>query len=718
LYDAATYSGVLRDGLVLYVSHDWFSLPPSDDCDADAAGGDDEESAAAIAPLGPRHPLAHPTESLELLLAAVDRVKNAYCDDKVGKVFLWIDFACTPLLLAPAANDLYAPSPAANMLDRVMEKCDLMLTVVHESEASVAAWTKTSSVASSTGSIFQDYHSPPFQRYLQHRWARLEMLYAAHVPLPPDLPTAASISIGASSSTELRRSRGKRRRGGKARAGSTRSDRFIAAAASPSTPGIEEEVEDAKAEEDDKGSRPPQTPGAVPEPEPVAPSSTPHQKPHGLLPPLFSSSEREDNNRLYNGAELAHTPLCRLNPLQVQQQGSARRSKGRGAGGREGTLREERLRGGVQFEAFFGRRAHLLFGRRELMANMPPIVLPFLTDAARDRDLNPLGPKEDGEAATTQFPDNSTRIQGLLVRLMPFRHMGAAGYTGEKINVGSLSVPVWLRHGQGQMSWSNGNQYRGAWSHDYMEGTGTFRSPSVGWYSGEFKLGLQHGRGRWVGVGGETYEGEWALGLRHGHGIYTWPDGARFDGEWVRDEIGIRGILTSASGTVYRGCFSGGLKSGTGSMLWPSGERYVGSWKENKRSGLGFYRSAPAKHSKVAASTFFTGQWRDGHKHGAGSMTLREGNTLHGVFLKDNLVRPWDTWEEPGACGPEGGGGEWVERSTVSPYATEPHKIIAQHQHEREEAEEAEEAEEEEEEEDDEGIASAFKAQFVSNVGI
>jgi hypothetical protein len=39
LYDAATYSSVLRDGLVLYVSHDWFSLPPPDDCDADAAGG-------------------------------------------------------------------------------------------------------------------------------------------------------------------------------------------------------------------------------------------------------------------------------------------------------------------------------------------------------------------------------------------------------------------------------------------------------------------------------------------------------------------------------------------------------------------------------------------------------------------------------------------------------------------------------------------------------
>jgi hypothetical protein len=89
-------------------------------------------------------------------------------------------------------------------------------------------------------------------------------------------------------------------------------------------------------------------------------------------------------------------------------------------------------------------------------------------------------------------------------------------------------------------------------------------------------------------------------------------------------------------------------------------------------------------------------------------MTLREGNTLHGVFLKDNLVRPRDTWEEPGACGPEGGGGEWVERSAVSPYATEPHKVIAQHQHEREE----------EEEEEDEGIVSAFKAHFVSNVGI
>jgi len=712
LYDAATYSSVLRDGLVLYVSHDWTALPPperDEDGTTDAAG--DEEDAIASTPrwpLHPRHPLAQPTEHFELLLAAIDRTKEAFCGGEVGKVFLWIDFACTPLHLAPADNDLYAPSPAANMLDRVMEKCDLLLTVVHESEASVTAWSDAA-VISSTGSIFQDYRSPPFQRYLRRRWARLEMLYAAHVPLPPDTPSAAA--AGASStSLDLRRS--KKRRSGKSRSPSRTTTVAAAAAAPPSTPTVEEDVEaEAEAKAEAEVSHPPPTrdpalerePEPEPEPEPAMPA-TPQQKPHGLLPPLFQEGREE---KLYNAADLAHTPKCRLNPLQVQQ-GSVRSSRRRGG---EGGPREERLRGGVQFEAFFGRRAHLLFGRRELLAGMPPIVLPPLTDAVRDRDLNPVGSIDSsgGGEVTFLFPDNSARIQNLLVRLMPFRHKGAAGFMGDKINVGTLSVPLWLRHGQGQMSWPNGNQYRGAWSNDRMEGKGTFRSATVGWYSGEFKFGLQHGRGRWVGIGGETYEGEWELGLRHGQGVYTWADGARFEGVWVRDEIGDYGVLTSASGAIYRGSFSGGFKSGHGSMLWPTGERYVGGWRENKRAGLGFYRAAPSKQSKTAVTTYYTGQWRDGHKYGAGSITLRDGQTLHGVFLKDNIVRPRDTWEEPGAAyGPDGL--EWVERSNVSPYVAESRKTLDLQKHENEE--------EDEEEDDDDGIVSAFKAQFVKNVGI
>ena len=233
-----------------------------------------------------------------------------------------------------------------------------------------------------------------------------------------------------------------------------------------------------------------------------------------------------------------------------------------------------------------------------------------------------------------------------------------------------------------------------------------YRSPIAGWYEGDMKFGLQHGFGSFVTVGGERYEGFWHQGLRHGMGKYTFKDGSTLQCDWVRDKVS-KGVLRTSLGVCYSGEFVDGAKVGFGIMTWPTGERYMGSWKANKRSGLGFFRGPPISHGVSSGTTFFTGQFKEGNKYGAGSLSLRDGSTLHGIFVNDNLVQERAQWEEEGAVvysDGEGTWGEWLERK-VDP--------LAIGEGERQADNDNDMNDEDEDEDEVGGILSEFRDHFV-----
>ena len=51
-------------------------------------------------------------------------------------------------------------------------------------------------------------------------------------------------------------------------------------------------------------------------------------------------------------------------------------------------------------------------------------------------------------------------------------------------------------------------------------------------YVGERENGKYHGQGTLTFRDGDKYVGEWKNGERHGQGTYTWSDGSKYVGEY------------------------------------------------------------------------------------------------------------------------------------------------------------------------------------------
>ena len=69
-----------------------------------------------------------------------------------------------------------------------------------------------------------------------------------------------------------------------------------------------------------------------------------------------------------------------------------------------------------------------------------------------------------------------------------------------------------MRHGEGTMTWPNGDTYTGEWQDS------------------------ENGQGTWTYADDSTYTGEWKDGQRHGQGTMTYADGHKYAGEWQDDE--------------------------------------------------------------------------------------------------------------------------------------------------------------------------------------
>uniref|UniRef100_A0A0F8AML2 MORN repeat-containing protein 4 n=1 Tax=Larimichthys crocea TaxID=215358 RepID=A0A0F8AML2_LARCR len=98
-------------------------------------------------------------------------------------------------------------------------------------------------------------------------------------------------------------------------------------------------------------------------------------------------------------------------------------------------------------------------------------------------------------------------------------------------------------------------------------------SPAEGWTAevAFVEEGLRHGLGQLTFSDGTCYTGQFENGLFNGCGILVFPDGSRYEGEFVQGKFQGAGIFTRFDGMRFEGEFKSGCVDGYGVLAFPDG---------------------------------------------------------------------------------------------------------------------------------------------------
>ena len=124
------------------------------------------------------HPDNANHDKFALILEAIDKhlIRQA---PGMREVYVWIDYGCI--------NQNADPAGELKQLDKIVQSCDLVLTVIVDSYDS--EW-KSWDLPPVISSWFKEYKAKAWNdcqyAYLNRCWCRVEMMYAANVPLSED----------------------------------------------------------------------------------------------------------------------------------------------------------------------------------------------------------------------------------------------------------------------------------------------------------------------------------------------------------------------------------------------------------------------------------------------------------------------------------------------------------------------------------------------------
>ena len=181
------------------------------------------------------------------------------------------------------------------------------------------------------------------------------------------------------------------------------------------------------------------------------------------------------------------------------------------------------------------------------------------------------------------------------------------------------SVP----HGDGEMTYQNGDVYVGAWKEGKRHGQGKYTYATGVAYVGAWEKDEKHGQGKMTYASGNEYVGSWKKGQWHGQGKYTYADGRVYVGAWEKDERHGQGKYTFADGDVYDGAWWKDKKHGQGEKTYASGNVYDGAWEEGEKHGIGVMR--------FADGNVYVGEWKGDVRH-IGTLTAKNGTAFVGRF--------------------------------------------------------------------------------------
>ena len=208
------------------------------------------------------------------------------------------------------------------------------------------------------------------------------------------------------------------------------------------------------------------------------------------------------------------------------------------------------------------------------------------------------------------------------------------------------------KHGQGKMTYNNGDIYEGPWKDDKKHGKGkgvmkygeeSIRNMSpYGYgelidsdaiklkqalYIGDWEEDKRHGTGIQSFIDGDgdeyDYKGEWKNDKKHGKGSYTigWYNYS-YEGQWKDNKP--NGFGTEGTRNyVYEGHWKDGKKHGKGKIEHKDDDVYDGNWKYGKKDGYGesleVFGEGEDRYGNTAAKQLeYKGEWKDDEKHGQG----------------------------------------------------------------------------------------------------
>ena len=99
-----------------------------------------------------------------------------------------------------------------------------------------------------------------------------------------------------------------------------------------------------------------------------------------------------------------------------------------------------------------------------------------------------------------------------------------------------------------------------------------------------------HGNGTMTWNNGDVYEGQWRYGKRSGFGTMKWDNGDEYEyiGRWKNGKRSGTGIMKWKNGDQYIGSWKDGKRSGLGTLYWRAdGTSHYGFWEDDKRHGKG-----------------------------------------------------------------------------------------------------------------------------------
>ncbi|XP_055745872.1 MORN repeat-containing protein 4 [Salvelinus fontinalis] len=107
-----------------------------------------------------------------------------------------------------------------------------------------------------------------------------------------------------------------------------------------------------------------------------------------------------------------------------------------------------------------------------------------------------------------------------------FTYTTGEEYHGEwKEGKTSPLLTFFIKHGMGQLKFSDGTCYAGQFENGLFQGSGVLLFPDGSRYEGQFTQGKFQGAGVFSRFDGMKFEGEFKSGRVEGYGLLTFPDG-------------------------------------------------------------------------------------------------------------------------------------------------------------------------------------------------
>lgn len=226
------------------------------------------------------------------------------------------------------------------------------------------------------------------------------------------------------------------------------------------------------------------------------------------------------------------------------------------------------------------------------------------------RVLDQVSLLEDDDHRSTVLNDDSSTSTGMLPAecFTTVKTVETTDKSGKKISyTGEVAIDTHLPHGNGVMTWANGDVY-----------------------TGRFEFGQLHGRGQIQYANGDSFQGTFHKDVRQGHGTYRWKkDGRSYDGKYYEDRPqDENGFMAWKDGTIYIGGFVKGKRKGKGIQRFASGVQYQGDFANNKYHGVGVCH--------FSDGSTYKGDWEQGKANGRGRLSDAKGKTVYdGLWESD-----------------------------------------------------------------------------------